>query len=64
MSSFSGFLSAFASFWTNMLHKKRYIKANQSNFMDEELNQTTMVRPKLQIKFPRLKTEENRIVFV
>ena len=32
--------------------------------MDKELNQATMVRPKLQIKFPRQKTEENRIVFV
>ena len=32
--------------------------------MDRELNQAFMVRPKLQNKFLRLKTQENRIAYV
>ena len=43
--------------------KKRYIRANQKNFMDKELNQAIMVRSKLRNKFLKLKTEENRLAY-
>ena len=39
--------------------KKRYIRANQKNFMDQERNQTIMARSKFCNKFLKLKTEEN-----
>ena len=41
------------------VNKKRYIKANQKNFMDKERNQTIMVRYKLRNKYLKFKTEEN-----
>ena len=44
--------------------KKRYIRANQKNFMDKELNQAIMVRSKLRNKFLKLKTEENRLAYL
>ena len=40
--------------------KKGYIRANQKNFLDKELNQAIMVTSKLCNKFLKLKTEENR----
>ena len=43
--------------------KKRYIRANQKNFMDKELNQAIMVRSKLRNKILKLKTEESRLVY-
>ena len=43
--------------------KKRYIRANQKNFMDKELNQAIMVRYKLRNKFLKLKTVENRLAY-
>ena len=43
--------------------KKRYIRANQKNFMDKELNQAVIVRSKLRNKFLKLKNEENRLAF-
>ena len=43
--------------------KKRYIKANQINFIDKELNQAIMVTSKLRNKFLKLKTEENRLAY-
>ena len=43
--------------------KKRYIRANQKNFMDKELNQAIMVRSRLRNKFLKLKTEENRFAY-
>ena len=45
------------------LIKKRYIRANQRNFMDKELNQAVIVRSKLRNKFLKLKNEENRLAF-
>ena len=41
--------------------KKRYIRANQKNFIDKELNQEIMVRSKLRNKFLKLITRENRL---
>ena len=43
--------------------KKRYIRTNQKNFMDKELNQGIMVRSKLRNKFLKLKTEEYRLAY-
>ena len=43
--------------------KKSYIRANQKNFMDKELNQAIMVRSKIRNKFLKLKTEENRLAY-
>ena len=40
--------------------KKGYIRANQKNFLDKELNQAIMVTSKFCNKFLKLKTEENR----
>ena len=40
---------------------KRYIRANQKNVMDKEINQAIMVRSKLCNKFLKLKTEENSL---
>ena len=37
--------------------KKRYVRANQQNFMDKELNQAIMVRSKLRNKYPKSKSE-------
>ena len=42
--------------------KKTYIRANQKNFMDKELNQAIMVRSKLRNKFLKLKIEENMLL--
>ena len=35
--------------------KKRYVRANQQNFMDKELNQAIMVRSKLRNKYLKCK---------
>ena len=43
--------------------KKRYIGANQKNFMDKELNQAIMVRSKLRNKFLKLKTKQSRLAY-
>ena len=43
--------------------KKRYIGANQKNFMDKELNEAIMIRSKLRNKLLKLKTEENRLAY-
>ena len=53
---------SFADFHSEFLYlfgkhasvKKRYIRANQKNFIDKELNQPTMVRSKLRNKFFKL----------
>ena len=37
--------------------KKRYVRANQQNFMDKELNQAIMVRSKLRNKYLKSKSE-------
>ena len=63
--------TSFADFHSEFLYllgkhapvKKRYIRANQKNFMDKELNQAIMVRSKLRNKFLKLKTEENRLAY-
>ena len=39
--------------------KKRYIIANQKNFIDKELNQAIMVRSNLRNKFLELKKNDN-----
>ena len=62
---------SFADFHSKFLYllgkhapvKERYIRANQKNFMDKELNQAIMVRSKLRNKFLKLKTEENRLAY-
>ena len=36
--------------------KKTYIRANQKNFIDKELNQAIMVRSKLRNEFLKFKT--------
>ena len=41
--------------------KKRYIRGNQKNFMDKELNQAIMVTSKLRNNFLKLKTVEKRL---
>ena len=69
MESYSN--TSFADFHSDCLYllgkhapvKKRYIRANQKNFMDKELNQAIMVRSKLRNKFLKLKTEENRLAY-
>ena len=43
--------------------KKRYIRANQKNFMEKEINQAIMVRSKLRNQFLKLKTEEDRLAY-
>ena len=43
--------------------RKKYIRANQKNFMDKQLNQATMVRTKLRNKFLNFKTGENKLVY-
>ena len=56
---------SFAGFYLEFLYllgrhasvKERYIRANQKSLMDEELNQTIMVRSKLHNEFLKLKTE-------
>ena len=40
--------------------KKRYVRANQQNFMDKELNQATMVRSKLRNKYLKSKSEKDK----
>ena len=40
--------------------KKIYIRANQKNFMDKELNQTIMVRSKLRNKYLKSKSETDK----
>ena len=63
---------SFADFHSEFLHllgkhapvKKRYIRANQKNFTDKELNEAIMVRSKLRNKFLKLKTEENRLAYL
>ena len=55
---------SFADFHSEFLYllgkhapvKKRYIRANQKNFIDKELNQPIMIRPKVRCKFFKLKT--------
>ena len=37
--------------------KKRYVRANQQNFMDKELNQAIMVRSKLRNKYLKSQSE-------
>ena len=62
---------SFADFQSKFLYllgkhvpvKKRYIKANQKNFMDKKLNQAVIVRPKLRNKFLKLKTEATRLAY-
>ena len=63
--------SSFADFHSEFLYllgkhapvKKRYIGANQKNFMDKELNEAIMIRSKLRNKLLKLKTEENRLAY-
>ena len=43
--------------------KKRYIRVSQKNFEDKKINQAVMIRSNLGIKFLKLKTEENRLVY-
>lgn len=38
--------------------------ANQKDIMNKDLNKAIMVRSELRNKFLRIKTEENRIVYV
>ena len=38
--------------------KKRYVRANQQNFMDKELNQAIMVRSKLRNKYLKSKSKQ------
>ena len=40
--------------------KKRYVRANQQNFMDKELNQAIMVRSKLRNKYLKSKSETDK----
>ena len=40
--------------------KKIYIRANQQNFMDKELNQAIMVRSKLRNKYLKSKSETDK----
>ena len=40
-----------------------HIRANETNFMDKELNQAIMVRSKLGSKILKLRTEENRLAY-
>ena len=40
--------------------KKRYVRANQQNFMDKELNQAIMVRSKLRNKYVKSKSETDK----
>ena len=62
---------SFADFHSKFLYllgkhapvKKRYIRANQKNFMNKKLNQAIMVRFKFCNKFLKLKTEENRLAY-
>ena len=62
---------SFADFHSKFLYllgkhapvKERYIRANQKNFMDKELNQAIMVRSKLRNKFLKLKTEKNSLAY-
>ena len=62
---------SFADFHSKFLYllgkhapvKKRYIRTNQKNFMDKELNQATMVRSNLRNTFLKLKTKENRFAY-
>ena len=63
--------TSFADFHSEFLYllgkhapvKKRYIGANQKNFMDKELNEAIMIRSKLRNKLLKLKTEENRLAY-
>ena len=62
---------SFADFHSKFLYllgkhapvKKRYIRANQKNFIDKELDQAIIVRSKLRNTFLKLKTEENRLAY-
>ena len=42
------------------LRKKRYVRGNQSPFMNETLTKAIMHRSKLRNKFLKKRTEENR----
>ena len=63
--------TSFADFHSEFLYllgkhapvNKRYIRANQKNFMDKELNEAIMIRSKLRNKLLKLKTEENRLAY-
>ena len=62
---------SFADFHSEFLYllgkhapfKKRYIRANQKNFMDKKFNHAIMVKSKFRKKFLELKTEENRLAY-
>ena len=62
---------SFADFHSEFLYllvkhapvKNRHARANQKNFMDNELNQAIMVGSKFRNKFLKLKTGENRLAY-
>ena len=41
--------------------KQRYVRANQQNFMDKELNQAIMVRSKLRNEYLKSKSETDKL---
>ena len=62
--SFFGFRLEFIYlFGTHAPLKKRYIRANQKNAIDKELNEAIMDRSKICNKIFKLKTEENRVEY-
>ena len=62
---------SFADFHSEFLYllgkhapvKKRYVRANQKNFVNKELNKAIMVRSKLRNTFLKLKSKENRLAY-
>ena len=57
--SFADFHSKFLCLFSKHAPvKKRYVRGNQKNFVNKELNQAIMVRSKLCNKFVKLKTEK------
>ena len=62
MTSFTDFNSIFLVVLNKQCtNKKRYIRANQNNFTDKELNQAIIVRPKILNKFRKI-TENIRLI--
>ena len=44
--------------------KKKYIRGNQSSFMNETLSKVIMLRTKLRNKFFKIRTDENKTNYV
>ena len=62
MTSFTDFNSIFQVVLNKQCtNKKRYIRANQNNFTDKELNQAIIVRSKILNKFRKI-TENIRLI--